>query len=138
MDRHTRRHFLAASAAVTASLSAEIVGLRASASPNDKVSLALIGAGGRGTMLIQGFCKRPDVHVEYVCDPEDARAAQTAGIVAKAQGSAPKPVRDMRKVLDDKSVDAVIIATPEHWHALGAVWACQAGKDVYVEKNASL
>src|SRR5258706_10003887 len=104
MDRPSRRQFLTSSAAATASLTAEIVSLRANASPNDKVSLALIGAGGRGTMLIQGFSKRPDVHVEYVCDPEDARAAQTAGIVAKAQGSAPKTVRDMRKVLDDKSV----------------------------------
>ena len=138
MVKSTRRNFLQASALTAAGLGAELYSVPAKASPADKVSVALIGAGGRGTMLMQGFCKRPDVHVEYICDPEDARAARTADIVSKAQGSMPKTVRDMRKVLDDKSVDAVIIATPEHWHALGAIWGCQAGKDVYVEKNASL
>jgi len=138
MHKSSRREFLQASALTAAGLGTELIRSPAKASPADKVSLALIGAGGRGTMVIQGLLKRPDVHVECVCDPEDARAAATAKVVEKAQGSAPKTVRDMRKVLDDKAVDAVVIATPEQWHALATVWACQAGKDVYVEKNVSL
>ena len=64
------------------------------------------------------------------------RGPRAAGI-AKAQGKAPKTVQDFRRILDDRSVDAVVIATPDHWHAPATIWACQAGKDVYVEKPAS-
>ncbi|HDR52499.1 MAG TPA: Gfo/Idh/MocA family oxidoreductase [Mariniphaga anaerophila] len=108
-------------------------------SAGDKVILALIGAGGRGTRLIlstQKCCT--NVEVKYVCDVDETRGGNAVAELEKQQGKKPQQVSDMRRVLDDNEVDAVIIATPEHWHALATVWACQAGKDVYVEKNISL
>jgi len=72
-----------------------------------------------------------------LCDPDTLLSAELAAIVEKQQGSAPKTTQDMRKVFDDKSIDAVFIATPNHWHALAAIWAMQAGKDAYVEKPVS-
>ncbi len=106
---------------------------------NDKVILALIGAGGRGTRLIlttQKCC--PNVEVKYICDVDDTRGGNAVAELEKQQGKRPQQVSDMRRVFDDKEVDGVIIATPEQWHALATIWACQAGKDVYVEKNISL
>ncbi len=78
--------------------------------------------------------KAPVAFVENF--PADFRGTRLEGIT-KAQGKAPKLVQDFRRVLDDKSVDAVVIATPDHWHSLATIWACQAGKDVYVEKPLS-
>ena len=106
-------------------------------SPNEKVVLALIGAGGRGRIVIGNLARLPGVEVKYVCDAEGARAGHAVGELEKTQAFAPALAGDMRKVLDDKDVDGVVIATPEHWHALATVWACQAGKDVYVEKSMS-
>jgi len=103
---------------------------------NDKIVLALVGAGGRGTQLIQSIqACYPNIEVKYICDVDPTRGGRVVDDMTKKQGYAPKRVSDMRETLDDKDVDAVIIATPEHWHALQTVWACQAGKDVYVEKN---
>lgn len=106
---------------------------------NDRVILALIGAGGRGTGVILSMQEHtPNVEVKYVCEVDDARGGRAIDELYKMQGVKPKRVVDMREVFDDKDVDAVVICTPEHWHALATVWACQAGKDVYVEKNVSL
>jgi len=85
--------------------------------------------------LLNHFLATGDVAAKYVCDVEDARGQAAVAEVEKQQRTAPAYVTDMRRVLDDPDVDAVIIATPEHWHALATVWACQAGKDVLVEKN---
>jgi predicted dehydrogenase len=105
---------------------------------NNRVSLGLIGVGGRGNALCDGFVARGDCHVAWVADADLHRAEATAAAVAKVQkGQPPKAVQDFRKVLDAPGVDAVVIATPDHWHALATIWACQAGKDVYVEKPAS-
>jgi predicted dehydrogenase len=105
----------------------------------DKIILALIGAGGRGTSVILGMQKcRPGVEVKYVCDVDIARGGRAISELEKQQGFKPERVEDMRYVFDDKDVHAVVLCTPEHWHALGTVWACQAGKDVYVEKNISV
>lgn len=106
---------------------------------NDKVVLALIGAGGRGTQLILGMRQcTPGVEVKYVCDVDEARGGNAVQELSRLQGYKPVKVADMRTVLDDKEVDAVVIATPEHWHALAMIRACEAGKDVYVEKNVCL
>lgn len=106
---------------------------------NDKVILALIGAGGWGTELILILAKlNLNVQVKYVCDVDDTRGGLAIKELEKIQKVRPLRVRDMRKVFDDKEVDGVIIATPQHWHALATIWACQAGKDVYVEKCISL
>jgi len=107
--------------------------------PNNKIVLALIGAGGRGTQLILGMKQcTANVEVKYVCESDAARGGRVVEDLNKLQGYAPKKLSDIRTVLDDKDVDAVVIATPEHWHALQTIWACRAGKDVYVEKNVCL
>ena len=100
----------------------------------NKVGLALIGSGGRGGNLARDFVARGDCRFVVVCDCNAPRAAALAKDLAEKQGAAPAVLGDFRKALDDKAVDAVIVATPDHWHALATVWACQAGKDVYVEK----
>ncbi len=105
---------------------------------NEKIILGFIGAGGRGRQLCGGFMERTDCEVAWVADPSLPKAETLAASISKKRpGQTPKAVQDCRKMLDDKSVDAVVIATPDHWHALHAIWACQAGKDVYVEKPAS-
>lgn len=106
--------------------------------PSDKVVLALIGAGGRGTNVILNMRKNvPGVEVKYVCEVDESRGGRAIDELSKNQGFMPKRVNDMRFVFDDRDVDAVVICTPEHWHALATVRACEAGKDVMVEKNIS-
>ncbi len=104
-------------------------------SAGDKVILALIGAGSWGTNLIlEAANSGENILIKYVCDVDDDRGGRAISEIEKIQGVKPIAVRDMRKVYDDKEVDGVFIETPEHWHALAAIWACQAGKDAYVEK----
>ncbi|MEQ1827146.1 MAG: Gfo/Idh/MocA family oxidoreductase [Pirellula sp.] len=106
--------------------------------PNDTIRVAVIGAGGRGGSHVDGFAGKPGTQVTQICDCDEAngqRMCEKAG--EKQNGQAPVWVKDLRRVLDDKSIDAVSIATPNHWHSLAAIWAVQAGKDVYVEKPIS-
>jgi predicted dehydrogenase len=98
--------------------------------PADKIVLGFVGVGGMGTGLIKTFKALPQVEIAAVCDVYD-RHLQSA---AKAAGSAPKTYGDFRRVLDRKDIDAVVIATPDHWHGIPTILACQAGKDVYCEK----
>ncbi len=106
-----------------------------SKSPGDRIVLALIGAGGWGTHLITEFASlHENLRIKYICDVDDTRGGRALEEVGRIQGFKPLAVRDMRKIFDDREVDGVIIATPEHWHGLATVRACQAGKDVYVEK----
>lgn len=112
-----------------------------SRSAADKIVLALIGCGGRGRDVLSGIVKENEnVEVKYLCDVNETLEAvpQEIANYKNKQGYAPAFVTDMRKVFDDKDVDAVVICTPEHWHVLAAVWALQAGKHVYVEKNPTL
>ncbi len=105
---------------------------------NETMVVGLIGAGGWGTHLIMNAVEvETNLIVKYVCDVDDTRGGFLIKELAEKQGIEPTRVRDMRKVFDDKEVDAVFIATPEHWHALATIWACQAGKDVYIEKPIS-
>jgi predicted dehydrogenase len=143
MNSITRRQFLedsilAAAAAATASIPARAIAAEERAvSANDKITVAIIGCGIRGKQHASELARLPDCEIAYVCDPDRDRAAEvTADLVAKNRPQ-PKAVQDLRKVFDDKSVAAVFIATPNHWHALAAIWAMQAGKDVYVEKPVS-
>jgi predicted dehydrogenase len=103
-------------------------------SPNNKVVLGLIGAGGRGSTLGGNLAKVENTEFKYICDVNDQRGLEITKKLEEIRGIAPKRVTDMRRVFEDKDVDGVVVATPEHWHALASVWACQAGKDVYVEK----
>ncbi len=102
---------------------------------NDRIVVALIGAGHHGiTVILEAANLGENVYVKYICDVDDTRGGYGIEELGKIQGVKPLRVRDMRRVFDDQEVDGVFIATPEHWHALATVWACQAGKDVYVEK----
>lgn len=106
--------------------------------PSDKVILAQIGAGGFGSSVIQEAANSGEnLMVKYVCDVDDTRGGHAIMEIEKKQGFRPIRVRDMREVFEDKEVDGVFVTTPEHWHALATIWACQAGKDVYVEKTVS-
>src|SRR5438046_2832334 len=101
---------------------------------NEKVRLGLIGSGDMGKGDLACFFLNPEVDCAVICDVDDARIAKGVAICEQKRGKKPDTVKDFRRVLDRKDVDVVLIATPDHWHALPAVLACQAGKDVYVEK----
>lgn len=106
--------------------------------PNDTIQVAVVGAGGRGQSHIDGFAGKPGTVVTHICDCDEKAGQRSCESAAEKQGGRkPVWVKDVRKLLDDPSVHAVSIATPNHWHALGAIWAIQAGKDVYVEKPVS-
>jgi predicted dehydrogenase len=140
MTNITRRQFLedsilAAAAAATASITTPLWAAEQGAvSANDKIPVAIIGCGIRGKQHASELAKLADCDIAYVCDPDRDRAAELAADLAAKSRPQPKAVQDLRVILDDKSVAAVFIATPNHWHALAAIWAMQAGKDVYVEK----
>jgi predicted dehydrogenase len=106
-------------------------------SANEKVNLTLIGMGGRGQDHARFYSELPDANIAGICDVNQAARERAVALVEKLTGRKPKEYSDMRQVFDDKSVDAVSMATPNHWHALGTIWACQAGKHVYCEKPAS-
>lgn len=106
---------------------------------NDKIVLAIIGSGSRGTGTIINTCKiNSNVVIKTVCDVNDLKAAKAISQIEKGLGYKPQRSKEMKEVFNDKDVNAVWISTPEHWHSLATVWACQAGKDVYVEKNPSI
>ena len=104
---------------------------------NDKVRVAVLGVNGRGTTHIEGYMNLPDVEVACLCDPDLVVLGKRAEEFEKKYSKKVMQQQDLRKVYEDKSIDAVSIATPNHWHALAAIWACQAGKDVYVQKPLS-
>ena len=125
-----RRYFLPTLAAAAATT-------RLAPAANDRINIAVIGVRGRGKALTAGFAKLPDASIEYLVDVDDRVIPAAAAVVEQAGKKPPKAVRDMRRVFDDKSIDAVVIATPDHWHAPAAILACDAGKDVYLEKPCS-
>lgn len=127
-----RREFLAASALTLSALSYS----RAAQKPNEKLRLAVMGLRTRGRSLIPGFAAVPGVEISHVIDPDPAMVKPAlAGL--KNPASPPKVEADVRKALDDKSVTAVAVCAPDHWHALATVWAAERGKHVYVEKPVS-
>jgi predicted dehydrogenase len=101
---------------------------------NDKISIAAIGVKGRGGHVLQSFMKLPEVDVKYVCDIDESVLAARVAMVEKSTGRRPQAIKDYRHALEDKSLDALVIGTPDHWHALPTIHGCQAKKDVYVEK----
>jgi predicted dehydrogenase len=132
MSESTRRQFFRAGAAMA-------VGAQASRilGANDRVNVAVIGLGGRGNNHMDYYLKIDTSQVSALCDVNQAALERGQTKIEKGSGVKPKGYSDMRQVFDDKEVDAVSFATPNHWHALGAIWAMQAGKDVYCEKPAS-
>lgn len=128
-----RRQFLCAAATgvAVASLGSSAA---ASHSAADRVVVGVIGPGGMGMGHVGNLCKRSDVAIAAVCDVDDERLQKAAEHVSSATGTRPKSHRDLRQLLDDPTIDAVFIATPDHWHAPAAILALDAGKHVYVEK----
>ncbi len=134
MNGVTRREFLERSAATMAAF--PIAGSAAWPRPgaNDKIRVGLIGSGGMGRGDLATFLLNPEVDCPVVCDVDDAQIARAIQLVEEKRGRKPDGVKDFRRVIDRKDVDVVLVGTPDHWHALPTVFACQAGKDVYVEK----
>lgn len=104
------------------------------AAAGDRINMGFIGLGGMGANRLRAFMSHPDVNVAALCDVDREHLDKAAALVEKARGVKPFLAGDFRRVLDRKDVDAVMIATPDHWHALPAIQACRAGKDVFVEK----
>ncbi len=144
MSQITRRAFFeesmiatAAAAALTSTGQSTQAAETKKASANDTIRHAILGCRIRGRAHAKEFAGRNGVDVTYVCDPDETLVNELADAVEKLQGHRPKTVRDMRVIFDDENVDTVSVAAPNHWHALAAIWAMQAGKDVYVEKPVS-
>jgi predicted dehydrogenase len=138
MTRSTRRRFLQQSAGLGLGLTAGVTTLTSLTGPavaaNDKLGVACIGVRGQGGSLLRTFADQKDVNLVYICDIDESVRTARAKEVEQRTGQRPKLVKDYRTILDDKSVDVLVIGTPDHWHALPTIHGCQAGKDVYVEK----
>ncbi|MEP0844928.1 MAG: Gfo/Idh/MocA family oxidoreductase [Phycisphaerae bacterium] len=139
MSRLTRREVLKTSLAAAGGALA--VGRSRSfgqvAGAHERIRIAVAGINGRGVSHIDEYLGMNDVEIAYLVDPDSRLFGGQARRIEKKTGRPPRTVQDIRRVLDDKNVDAISIATPNHWHALMTIWACQAGKDVYVEKPMS-
>jgi predicted dehydrogenase len=133
MTPFDRRSFLSASAATLPALTASGAADR----PGEKILLGVLGVNGRGRGLLKGFASFPDVEIAYVCDPDERVVPRALKELPARHKRAPRVVKDLRKVLEDRDVTGVVVATPDHWHALATVWACQHHKHVYVEKPVS-
>jgi predicted dehydrogenase len=145
MAGFTRRQFLE-DAALAAAMAAALPGGELFAAdkkkkekppkkkPSELLRVAIVGAGARGNTHIGAFLENPDTEIAYIVDADEKIGQKKAEAVGKMQGKMPKYAQDLRQAFDDKSVQLVSTATPNHWHALCAIWAMQAGKDVYVEK----
>ncbi|MFO0956577.1 MAG: Gfo/Idh/MocA family oxidoreductase [Isosphaeraceae bacterium] len=137
----SRRDFLKGGIAAGAlGFSFAIAGTKASGrilGANESIRVGVAGLNGRGGSHVGSFSKMKDVQITYLIDPDTRTFAKHQETIAKNGGSAPCCVQDVRKALEDRELDAITIAAPNHWHALMTIWACQAGKDVYVEKPCS-
>lgn len=146
-DRLSRREFLEKSgkaavgiglgAMVADALATPVRAQTATVSPNEKIFVGTIGCGGMGRGLTNGFMNQPDAVIAAVCDVDSRHLDQAADEIEKKSGKKPDTYKDFRQLLERKDIDAVVIGTPDHWHALPFVLACEAGKDIYVEKPIS-
>ncbi|MBM3516127.1 MAG: Gfo/Idh/MocA family oxidoreductase, partial [Alphaproteobacteria bacterium] len=118
-------------------LPAALTAATARSAPTDRIAVALMGVRGRGRNLTEAFCAQPDVDVVYVCDVDETVVEAACKTIEASGRQRPPLVSDIRRCLDDKRVDAIVMGTPIHWHAPGTILACAAGKDVYVEKPIS-
>ncbi|HZQ51229.1 MAG TPA: Gfo/Idh/MocA family oxidoreductase [Bryobacteraceae bacterium] len=123
-----RRHFFFSSAGALAAAST------VNSNPNDTVRVACVGVRGQGQSHIRAYSRMPNVQIAALCDVDESVLQKRLGDAERLTGKRPAAFTDLRKLLEDKNIDAISIATPNHSHALQAIWGCQAGKDVYVEK----
>jgi hypothetical protein len=131
----SRRDFIKNSTGAAVALSIPYIIPAQAFGANDRVRVAVLGVNGRGQDHIKGFNNLSNVEVATFCDPDNNIVQKRAKEFEEKTGKKVKTENDLRKVFEDKTIDAVSIATPNHWHALAAIWACQAGKDVYVENR---
>ena len=136
MSSLNRRRFVNQSVAAGAVAGTLAVNSAKAYGANDKVVVAVMGLS-RGASLARQFATQKNVEIKYVCDVDNTRAASCARLVQGITGTAPQAIGNFRKILNDKSVDALICAAPNHWHAPATIYACDAGKHVYVEKPCS-
>ena len=140
MKTFNRRDFIKKSGMVTAGIGLSglvMPAVFANGAPNKKIVVAVMGVNGRGDHLARTFARMPDCEVGYICDVDHRAMDKTIENVAKVQTRKPKAEKDFRKALEDKGVDALVIAAPDHWHAPGTIIGCAMGKHVYVEKPLS-
>jgi predicted dehydrogenase len=142
MSRITRRTFLQTTSAAAAGASLLITGTAASGKiigANDRLRIAVAGLNGRGKSHMDGWLGQPNVEIAYVIDPDkNVLSGALRNLEGRTKGAfTTKGISDVREALDDKSLDAISVATPNHWHSLITIWAAQAGKHVYVEKPMS-
>ena len=140
MARVTRRGFLQTSTAAGASLL--LTGTKASGKilgANDRLRIAVVGLNGRGQSHLAGWMDQPNVEIAYIVDPDkNVLAKAITGLQSRLKENfKAKGIADIREALEDKNLDAISIATPNHWHSLMTIWGAQAGKHVYVEKPMS-
>ena len=142
MSQFTRRRFLQSTSAAVAGSSVLFIGAKASGrvlGANDKIRVAVIGVNGRGVSHIDGYLEQKNCEIAYLADPDKSvLERRLKDVETKSKGlQKPQGVTDFRRILEDKNVDAISIASPNHWHALMTIWGAQAGKHVYVEKPMS-
>ena len=131
MSEPSRRTFLqSAPLAITAGTAA----MGTTNQPSERVRVGIMGAGGRALSLINSFSSNKSVEVVAIADIDPVRLARGIAQAGKNQAKTPQGVKDFRKLIDDNSIDAIVIGTPDHWHAIPTILACLADKDVYVEK----
>jgi predicted dehydrogenase len=135
MNQLNRRTFLTGATAATVALASRRAARAAAA--NDTVNLAIMGAHNRGSQLASGFTKLPGVNIAYICDCDDQWTKKGIDAATADGGPTPKGIKDFRTALDDKSVDAFVVAAPNHWHAPATLLGLAAGKHVYCEKPVS-
>jgi predicted dehydrogenase len=135
MSESNRREFLKSGTLALGGTAA--LGFNQVLGANERIVLGVIGCGGMGSNHLKQFASYGDVEIAYVCDPDGERLSNAARNAEKAGAKSSKAVKDLRQIMEDKAVDAVVIATPDHWHAPAAILACDAGKHVYVEKPCS-
>jgi predicted dehydrogenase len=136
MTQLDRRGFLGAAGAGLWGISTRAMGA-GQAAASDRVRIAVIGVRSRGSDLARLFAADPGAEVAAICDIDDAMLEKPLKAVETKTGKRPRAEKDFRRLLDDKTIDAIAVAAPDHWHALMTVMGCQAGKDVYVEKPIS-
>lgn len=134
----SRRDFLRTTAAGVAAFSV-LPAVRGADAPFQRITVGVMGTSSRGLDLAASFAQTPGVEVRYVCDVDERNVGKAADAVVTKGKAAKRPegVKDFRRILDDPSIDALVIATPDHWHAPAAIYACAAGKHVYCEKPCS-
>ncbi|HZH72087.1 MAG TPA: Gfo/Idh/MocA family oxidoreductase [Mariniphaga sp.] len=136
-SKQSRRVFIRNSAAAAAVLAAPTIIPASAFGANDRINAAVLGLNGRGKSHVSGLMAQNNVQVVTMCDPDMNVLAKNQASFKEKYNKDVKLEQDLRRVMDDKNIDVVSIASPNHWHALSVIWACQAGKDVYVEKPGS-